>query len=241
MLILLASERDDEARALATRHARDGLRLLVPASFSRPGWRWRNTDPHGTVAMIDGDRVLPNEIDGVITRLPWVLPCDLPDIQACEQEYVAAEINAFLLAWLLSLGCPLLNRPSAQCLSGPGWRSHKWVSKACELGIPARAVHQTISLPCRALAEAEPQDAVTLTVVGSDVVGKGHAVLKRYANCLAAAADVTLLSVRFDSAARDAILLGASLWPDLRDPRVGEAICNHFLDQATMERAAVAQ
>ena len=103
MLILLASERDEQARALATRYARDGLRMLIPANLSRPGWRWRNADPRGTVALIDGERVFPNEIDGVITRLPWVLPCDLPDIQACEQEYVAAEINAFLLAWLVSL------------------------------------------------------------------------------------------------------------------------------------------
>ena len=242
MLILLASERDEQARALATRYARDGLRLLIPASLSRPGWRWRNADPQGTVAMIDGERVFPNEIDGVITRLPWVLPCDLPDIRLCEQEYVAAEINAFLLAWLVSLDCPLLNRPSAQCLSGQGWRSEMWVSKACELGFPARAVHQRISLPARLpVAETEPQDAAILTVVGNTVVGTGNAVLKRYASRLAAAARVQLLSVRFDSAARDGILLGASLWPDLSDPDVAEAIWDHFLERATRQRAAVAQ
>ena len=242
MLILLASERDEQARALAARYARDGMRLLIPASLSRPGWRWRNADPRGNVAMIDGVRVLPNQIDGVLTRLPWVLPCDLPDIRVCEQEYVAAEINAFLLAWLLSLDCPLLNRPSAQCLSGQGWRSEMWMSKACELGIPARAVHQSISLPARsAVAEADPQDGVTLTVVGRNVVGTGHAVLKRYASRLAAAANVQLLSVRFDSAERDAILLEASLWPDLSDPDVGEAIWNHFLEPAPRPPAAVAQ
>ena len=117
-----------------------------------------------------------------------------------------------------------------------------WVSKACELGIPARAVHQSISLPARpAVAETEPQDAVTLTVVGSNVVGTGNAVLKRHASRLAAAANVQLLSVRFDSAARDAILLGASLWPDLSDPDVGEAIWNYFLEPATRQRAAVAR
>jgi hypothetical protein len=194
------------------------------------------------VALIDGERVFPNEIDGVITRLPWVLPCDLPDIQACEQEYVAAEINAFLLAWLTSLDCPLLNRPSAQCLSGQGWRSQQWVSKAHELGIPARAVHQSISLPARpAVAETELQHAVTLTVVGNTVVGTGNAVLERYARRLAAAANAELLSVRFDSAARDATLLEASLWPDLSDPGVGEAIWNHFLEPATHPRTEVAQ
>jgi hypothetical protein len=242
MLILLASARDEQARALATRYARNGLRMLIPASLSRPGWRWRNADPRGTVALIDGERVLANEIGGVITRLPWVLPCDLPDIRPCEQEYVAAEINAFLLAWLVSLDCPLLNRPSAQCLSGQGWRSEKWVSKACQLGIPTRAVLQRISLRARlAVVETEPQDAITLTVVGSNVVGNGHAVLKRYACRLAAAANVQLLSVRFDSAARGALLLGASLWPDVSDPDVGEAIWDYFQHPATRQRAVVAQ
>lgn len=242
MLILLASERDEQARALANRYARNGLRMLIPASLSRPGWRWRNADPRGTVALIDGERFLANAIGGVITRLPWVLPRDLPDIQACEQEYVAAEINAFLLAWLVSLDCPLLNRPSAQCLSGQGWRSHNWVSKASQLGIPARAVHQSISLRARlAVVETEPRDAITLTVVGNNVVGTGSAVLKRYASRLAAAANVQLLGVRFDCAARHAILLGASLWPDLSDPDVGEAIWEYFQDPATRQRAAVAQ
>jgi hypothetical protein len=242
MLMLLAGERDEQARALATRYARDGLRLLTPASLSRPGWRWRNADRRGTAAMIDGERIFPDEIDGVITRLPWVLPTDLPDIRPCDQEYVAAEINAFLLAWLVSLDCPLLNRPSAQCLSGRAWRAEMWVSKACTLGIPARAVHRSISLAVRsAVAETEPQDAVTVTVVGNAVVGAGNAVLKRHARRLAEAADVQLLTVRFDSAARDALLLGASLWPDLSDPDVGEAIWNHFSDSGARSRAAVAQ
>ena len=77
--------------------------------------------------------------------------------------------------------------------------------------------------------------------MGSNVVGTGNAVLKRHASRLAAAANVQLLSVRFDSAARHAILLGASLWPDLSDPDVGEAIWDHFQDPATRQRAAVAQ
>ncbi len=242
MLILMASARDEQARALATRYARDGLRLLVPADLSRPGWRWRSAAPRSAVGSINAERLLPDDIDGVITRLPWVSQCDVPDIQACEQEYVAAEINAFLLAWLVSLRCPLLNRPSAQCLSGPGWRPEKWVSKAFEVGIPAHPMHQNVAFSVPpALAETEPRDAVTLTVVGSTVVGTADAALKRHARRLAVAASVELLCVRFNSAARDAILLGASLWPDLDDPDVGEAIWNYFVEAAMRPHAAAAR
>jgi hypothetical protein len=238
-LILLASERDEQARAFATRYAKDGLRVLVPADLSRPGWCWRSVDPLGSVALINAERLSSRDIDGVITRLPWVLECDLPGIRAGEQEYAAAEINAFLLAWLVSLRCPLLNRPSAQCLSGPGWRAQMWVRKAFELGIPACSVRQTISAATRsAIAEAEPDEAVAVTVVGDTVVGTAGAVLKRHAVRLAAAAGVQLLCVRFSSPARDAFLLGASLWPDLSDPKIGEAVWNHFREPATRGRAA---
>ena len=80
-----------------------------------------------------------------------------------------------------------------------------------------RAVHQHASLTAQpAVAEPEPRDAVKLTVVGAKVIGKADAVLQRNARRLAAAAHVQLLCVRFDCRAPDAILLGASLWPDLR-------------------------
>ena len=240
MVILMASERDEQARALAARYARDGLRMLVPADLSRRGWRWRSADPHTGVAVINEEPLLPDDIDGVITRLPWVLRYDLPDIQAREQEYVATEINAFLLIWLVSLRCPLLNRPSAQCLSGPGWHPHRWVNKAHELGIRAQPVRQNVSLPARpGIAEAEPPDAVNLTVVGAKVIGNAAAVLKRNALRLAAAANVQLLCVRFSTAGRDAILLGASLWPDLSDPDVGEAVWTYFAEATMHHRAAV--
>jgi hypothetical protein len=237
----MASERDEQARAFATRYARHGLLMLVPADLSRRGWRWRSTDPRSSVALIKAQRLLPDDIDGVITRLPWVLPCDLPDIQAGDREYVAAEISAFLLTWLASLRCPLLNRPSAQCLSGPGWHPQMWLGKAQELGIPTRAFHQHASLTGQpAVAEPEPRDAVTLTVVGAAVVGKADAVLQRNARRLAAAARVQLLCVRFDSRAPDALLLGASLWPDLSDPKIGEAVWSSFA-AAAMPRRAVAR
>lgn len=241
MLVLMASERDQQARAFAARYARRGLGMLAPADLSRGGWRWRSADPRSSVALIKAQRLLPDDIDGVITRLPWVLPHDVPDIQVDDREYVAAEISAFLLTWLASLRCPLLNRPSAQCLSGPGWHPQMWLGKAQQLGIATRASHQHVSLTAQpAVVEPEPRDAVTLTVVGAAVVGKADAVLQRHARCLAATAGVQLLCVRFDSPAPDAHLLGASLWPDLCDPKIAEAVWSYFAD-AAMPRRAVAR
>src|SRR5512147_918601 len=135
MLVLMASERDEQARAFAARYAKRGLAMLTPADLSLRGWRWRSADPRSSVALIKAKRLLPDDIEGVITRLPWVLPGDVRGIQAGDREYVAAEISAFLLTWLASLRCPLLNRPSAQCLSGPGWHPQMWLGKAQQLGI----------------------------------------------------------------------------------------------------------
>jgi hypothetical protein len=43
-------------------------------------------------------------------------------VDSSHRKYVAAEFNAFLLAWLSAQSCPVLNRPTASCLSGPNWQ-----------------------------------------------------------------------------------------------------------------------
>jgi hypothetical protein len=47
-------------------------------------------------------------------------------IAADDRSYAMAEVNAFLVAWLSSLTCPVLNRPTATSLCGPGWSQTHW-------------------------------------------------------------------------------------------------------------------
>ncbi len=62
------------------------------------------------------------------------------------EAYVSAEMTAFLLSWLSGLDCPILNRPTPNCLSGPGWRQEQWIHLAARLGIPVDPVQRYAKL-----------------------------------------------------------------------------------------------
>ena len=58
----------------------------------------------------------------MLTRLGGVSAADLPHVNAQDVVYAAAELDAFLRAWLGAWPGPVVNRPSTTCLNGPGWR-----------------------------------------------------------------------------------------------------------------------
>src|SRR5688572_23214757 len=120
MLLIIASRYDDSARALARRYG--DAAVLTPADLSRPGWRFINGNAEDSTAVAEGCSVSARSIRGVLTRLPSVTPAELPQIVPTDREYVAAEMNAFLTAWLSELPCRVINRPTALCLAGPAWR-----------------------------------------------------------------------------------------------------------------------
>ena len=66
--------------------------------------------------LVAGGSVFPvSEVTGVLTRRPHVFEVELMQVAVEDRPFVAAEINAFLLAWLSSLRCPVINRPSGTC------------------------------------------------------------------------------------------------------------------------------
>lgn len=65
----------------------------------------------------DGRAVDDTRLRGVVNRLSG-FPMPPAGVSAGDGEYAACESNALLLSWLVSLRCPVLNRPSPA--SGPG-------------------------------------------------------------------------------------------------------------------------
>jgi hypothetical protein len=135
--------------------------------------------------------------------------------------------STFLLAWLVSLRCPLLNRPSAQCLrSGAGapkgTRRSTWNS-----GAPDAPERRFLCAP--AVAETELQDAVTLTVAGS-AVGTADAALKGMP--VAWPQPLALSCCACASTARRAMqFTRRQPMAGLDDPDMGEAIWNYFAER----------
>lgn len=223
--IVVASRQDSAARAFVDRHASIGACLMTPDDLSKAGWCYRLGHLESSTAIIGGCPLAVQDITGVVTRLPYVAEQDLSHIVSADRAYVAAEMNAFLMCWLTELTCPVLNRPTPQCLSGPYWHREQWVRAADRLGIPVTPVHQHVRISAPRTETASPQpDSVTVTVVGARHVGAVDPLLSKQARSLAAAAGVPLLAVRFSGPTPGSPFVDATFWPDIADGDVADAI-----------------
>jgi hypothetical protein len=146
-----------------------------------------------------------------------------------DRAYVSAEMTAFLLSWLSELDCPILNRPTPTCLSGPGWRQEQWIHLAARLSIPVDPVKRCAKFGEEASAESGPEPREAVTVVGKRCF---HAMDERqavHAQRLAAAAGVGLLALHFALCNNgSSSLRSVDLWPDISSSEVADAILNYF-------------
>lgn len=239
MLLVLAGRSDRAAEALVERWGRRGARLLTCRDLSRAGWRFDPADARRARVCVGGEVVGAREIRGVVTRLPSVTPRELPHIVESDREYVAAEMTAFLTAWLTDAPFTVVNRPTHVCLIGPNWRREQWLHAGLRAGLRVRHTRQLLSLHARrrgpsagGLQEDEGRPSnhkrVVLTVVGRQCLGTAHPTLKAQARRLAEAAGVELLDVEFSGGGCDAEFVGAYLSPDVSRPQVADSLLAFF-------------
>jgi hypothetical protein len=226
MLVVLASAHDHTAREIVKCWGFSRAALCVPADLSQPGWCHRVGAPDASRAVVDG-RVLPaSAIRGVLTRL-WQVPAqELAHIALSDRPYVAAEMTAFLTAFLLDLPGRVLNKPAASTLSGPGWRREQWVRAASRAGIPVGSGHSVVD--ARVVGPAAPPIAAEVTVVGAQVFGTADADLIGWSLRLAALADVDLLGIRFIRQGHGYAFSEVNPWPIVTYDGVLEAM-RHML------------
>ena len=233
--LVVASEWDEAAQKFAERHRAPGVQLLTPRDLSRTGWNY-SLDRMGerSQAVVMGGLLAGSHIDGVLTRLACVREQDLPHIVAGDRAYVTAEMNAFLLAWLTTLPCPVLNRPTPCCLSGRWWRDEQWVRVAYHLGIPIRPVNRRIHLVRRRKPTAASHSGgTTVTLVGNKHIGAADPVLIAHTRHLAQTAGTDLLAVRFTGPSPDSAFLEATPWPDIADDLIGDAVMDYLAKEHT--------
>lgn len=226
MLVVLASRYDRTSAELVAGWAGDAS-LLTCQDLSASGWRY---SPGGEVraSVIGGRLVATDEINGVLTRLPSVWESELESIVPGDRSYVAAEMTAFLSAWLSDLPCPVLNRPAPMGLMGPYWRRERWVLTAAQLGMPVVPAHR--SVPATDIRSHDDlwSGAATVNVIGQHCLGQADESLFNWAVALAEAAGVSLLRARFASGEANAAFLDADYEVDVVEPEVSAAILKHL-------------
>ena len=229
MIVIFASSYDTSAALLAAKWAANNASLLTCDDLSRAGWRHYLGSEEKSTAVISGHVVPVEEINAVLIRWPGVFSQELTQIDEADRNYVAGEMTAFLISWLTTLNCPVINTPTPLNFTGPAWRSEQWTYAASRLGIPVNIVHRHVS------NEKNQQPAVDMfpnpagvTVVGERCFGNVDQDLCRQARALARAANVSLLKVYFSGPEPGAIFAGTDLIPELTD-EVADAVLELLL------------
>jgi hypothetical protein len=153
---------------------------------------------------------------------------DLAHITPHDRSYVAAEMTALLVSWLSGLKCPVLNRPTPLCLSGPNWGPEQWTHVAAQAGIRVRPVRRRVGPPGHVPPERLDRRPVSVTVVGNRCFGATTKTLAVRARRLADVAKVDLLAVRFSRPEEGSLFLGADPCPDVSTDEVADAILEHL-------------
>ena len=227
-ILVMANRCDSVAREFAGRYRSRGVRLITPDHLSQPGWCYAIQDIERSKAMVGGRPILSKKIGGVLTRLAQVSEDDLPHIVPDDRSYVAAEMSAFLLAWLSALPCPILNRPTPVCLSGVWYRHEQWVHLAFRLGIPVAPLTQRVMFSTQPNRVAPRVKSLDVTLLGQKVLGCKNAGLAARAQALAGAAGVDFLTVRFSAARSGPAFLDVNAWPDIARDDIAPAVLDYF-------------
>jgi hypothetical protein len=219
---IVASRFDDDAQALVARWASRNAALLSCEDLSQPGWRLSLGESRDATAVVSGCIVPVHDIEAVLVRRPHVYEAELGHIADQDREYVAAEMNAFLLCWLDMLPCPVLNRPSPGCLSGPGWTEQQWNHAAALAGARVRSLR--VASGATGAVATDPEETLAVTVAGSNCLGTARADMASIARRLAAAAEVALLAVHFEPDSDPPVFLRADPFPALSNTPIADAV-----------------
>ena len=234
VVLVLADDSDaTAARFVNSRHAA-GARLLRPADLSQAGWTYQVGSVDNALACVAGERIEARRIRGVLSRLVAVTEHHLPQVDAADRAYVAAEMGAFLIAWLSALPCPVVNRPVPPSLAGPSWHWAQWAQLASRLGLAVAPLHCSVrpGIDDEADGTAAPPTAappLRVDVMGDVAVNPPRPALADQALRLARAAGVSQLGLWFDADRDDALLVGIDPWADLDQPAVADqawAVCS---------------
>lgn len=221
MFLILCSRSDHVAHAFAKRFAVQDVRTLTCEELSRPGWKLalRGVGHAGLdveLCAALGGEVVPGEcLGGIISRLGSVTEHELGHIEAGDRAYVAAEMHAFLFAFLRALPCRKVNQPSPACLYGPNLRGSHWRRLARELGIPVL---------CESDVAANGSRESEIVVAGDRLIGTAADEVARWSRELALAAGVSCLYVRYRYCEDGVKLMGADPCPRLEMEEVGPAL-----------------
>ena len=238
MLLILASQHDQAACMLAERWKDQDARIMTCRDLSTTGWRFYADRPHASTIAVGNQLADSSQIEGVLVRLPWIAEQELSHIRPADRLYAAAEMGAFLVAWLSNTEFPVINRPTPSCLMGPSWGREQWIHHAARIGMRVRET-RSANLPESPCETKVAVPCATAAVIGEQCIGLVAPRLREQARRLAEIARVDLLTVRFSGPDEDAEFIEAFLSADVSQPELADSVLDCFRNTAFHARSLV--
>jgi hypothetical protein len=223
MIVVFAREHDEDAKQIVRGWKDHGAMLMLPRDLSSAGWSCTSSEPSASTFVIAGQTYPATAIIGWLTRHPAIFPVDLPHIAESDRGFVASEMNAFLVYWLSTLCCPVLNRPTPRTLAGPGWDLEHWVHNASKLGIQTQNLERSIKVSVSNPTPNDPSD-FDLVVIGERCFGEANSSLSEKVVALASLANVGFVGFGFKAAAGEHRLIRVEPFPKLHNPAIERAV-----------------
>lgn len=215
MILVVGSALDSATRDLVRAWSGSGALLLSAEDLCTSGWEFSPLAAGAGFFVAEGAKRAVAGVRGVIVRRPAVTAEELPWIAADDRRYVAAEINAFLVAWLAALPCVVLNRPTPTSLCGPAWSQSHWRIAAARGGLRWSVGDGESAL-------------VDVVVCGDAQQGAASDEQRRAGRALAQLSGTELLGVRF----RADGIAAVTLQPQLLLPAVREMVLSRLAGAA---------
>jgi len=215
-VVIITDATDSGARHLA-QDLNDRAVLVTPRDLSRPGWTYR-PDPGERRAMTTDGELGVGDIAVVVTRLGAVFETQLLHVTPIDRSYVAAEMTAFLRAWLDGLPIPVVDPPTTSSLSGTLWSSEQWSQQCASIGLSFAPLRR--SIPAATSSSSEAVDGRRVHVAGRHVHRVGS-VSDAEIDAARALADATRVHhIALTLSADRFVVTAVSTRADLDDPAI---------------------
>jgi hypothetical protein len=230
LLVILASIHDKSVGHLVELWDPHDVCVLTCKELSMVGWRHYLNDSTLSTAVVNGKKISNEQIDGVLTRLPYVTETELFHIVNHDRSYVAAEMMAFLVSWLSCLKCPVINKPTPLCLLGPNWSQEQWIHAAAKVGLPVRSLRRQ-SFKSNIINNAvDHMQRVTVSVIGDHCYGAINDEMTEQSIRLTRQAGVEMLSVHFAAYEKGFLFITANLWFPIDSHNISNAILDYLIE-----------
>jgi len=228
VIVVVASELDSLAQQLVETWPGKHAFLMTPRDLCSEGWHIKLGRIADGCFVAGGNRLPVRDLRGILNLISYVSEYELITIESASRRYVAAELTAFLFYLLTAIKCPVVNRPTANNLTGPDWRPEQWAQACRTVGIPIKKIQRNSRGSL--VAQTSGEMLCSISAIGNNCVGDTAAYA---ANVIALAnlANTTFLTVTFVEYEGNKVFHSAHLVPDLRDQNLARAIQAHFSDR----------